>query len=153
MGAAHHPVILRSPRSGRLEGRSPCPQSGRWPLADDGDALAVAGMREVVPDGVVLSAAVVPEYQRVGRPAHPALELQVRLHVPPEELQEPVAFLAVELVDAGGEAAVDEEGEPAVAWVADDHGMARLRPAAGRRGLAVAAGVGLGAVMGGGQGL
>src|SRR5271156_5158110 len=123
----------------------------RRALADDRYAFAVARVGEVVPDGVVLGYAVVPEGQRAGRPAYAALEFDVAFEMPPEKLQERIAFLFREFVDAGREAAIDEECELAAVRVADDGRMHSVRPAAIGTPEAVAADVKLGAVMRGGE--
>src|SRR5215813_3774207 len=89
-------------------------------VAPDRDAMPVATLREVVPHGVVLDAAVVPEGDGALLPAEAALELG-RLHVAKEELEHGVALRARELHDARGEAAVHEERlSPGDGMSADD---------------------------------
>src|SRR6266481_578747 len=69
--------------------------------------MPVPSLREVVPHGVVLDAAVVPEGDGALLPAEAALEFR-RLDVSEEELQDRVALRPLELDDARREAAVHE---------------------------------------------
>src|SRR5499427_6421964 len=71
--------------------------------------MAVPPLRIVVPHGVVLDAAVVPEGDGALLPAEAAVEFW-RLHVAEEELEHSLALCPLELHDARGEAAVHEEG-------------------------------------------
>src|SRR5215813_12022988 len=73
-------------------------------------------LRIVVPHGVVLDEAVVPEGDGALLPAEPTVELG-RLHVTEEELEHGVALRPLELHDVRGEAAVHEES------LAAGHGM------------------------------
>src|SRR5262245_5379445 len=82
--------------------------------------MAVPPLRIVVPHGVVLDAAVVPEGDGALLPAEAALELR-RLHVAEEELEHGVALRPLELDDARGEAAVHEEGLAAGNGMGADH--------------------------------
>src|SRR5271163_2963860 len=105
------------------------PSEGR-PLADDRYALAIAGIGEVVPYRMVLRHAVVPEGQRVRPPADAALEFDMAFDVPPQHLEDRVAFALRELIDADREAAVDEQREFAAVRMAGDDRMDRIRPTA-----------------------
>src|SRR5215470_7420655 len=87
--------------------------------------MSVPPLRKVVPHGVMLDAAVVPEGDGALLPAEAALELR-RLHVAEEELEHGVALRARELHDARGEAAVHEERLPAGDRMSADDGMLRL---------------------------
>src|SRR5205085_4995378 len=77
-------------------------------VAFDGDAVARAGVRPVIPHRVVLDAAIVPEGDRVLAPAETALEQRVG-HVLVEVAQDAVALVARNAVDVAGEALVDVE--------------------------------------------
>src|SRR6266498_4035603 len=77
-------------------------------VALDGDAVARAGVRPIIPHRVVLDAAVVPEGDRVLLPAKAALEQRVG-HVLVEVAQDAVALVAWDAVDVAGEALVDVE--------------------------------------------
>src|SRR5215470_7899378 len=103
------------PRSGSVEGLVP----------PNRHAMSVPTLREVVPHGVVLDAAVVPEGDGALLPAEAALELR-RLHVAEEELEHGVALRARELHDAGGEATVHEERLPAGDGMSADEGVLGL---------------------------
>src|SRR5712691_11690917 len=77
-------------------------------VALDGDPVARAGVRPIIPHRVVLDAAVVPEGDRVLAPAEAALEQRVG-HVLVEVAQDAVALVARDAVDVAGEALVDVE--------------------------------------------
>ena len=81
------------------------------PVAFDGDPVARAGVRPVVPHGAVLGAAVVPERDRPGPPAEPAGELRPRL-VAEEIVEQRRALLLRHAVEAHGMADVDVERLP-----------------------------------------
>src|SRR5262245_7844456 len=102
----------RARGSGSIEGR----------VALDRHAMAVPALREVVPHRVVLHATVVPERHRVRLPAEAAVELR-RLHVAEEELQDRLALWPRQLLDARGEATVDEEPLAPGDGMRADHGM------------------------------
>src|SRR6266516_7394957 len=88
--------------------------------------MPVPPLWEVVPHGVVLDAAVVPEGDGALLPAEAALEFR-RLDVPEEELQDRVALWPLELDDPCREAAVHEERLPAGHGVRADDRVLRLR--------------------------
>ena len=92
------------------------------PLALDGDAQAAAALRVVVPQGVVLGAAVVPERHRAGLPAEAALQFR-RLHQAKEHLQHCVALVLFELQDAAREDAIDEQRLAPADRMRADHRM------------------------------
>ena len=77
-------------------------------VAAYGDAQAVALVREVVEQRVVLSRAIVPEGDRIRAPLEAAHELG-HLDVAVEHLQHGRALVRLELDDPGGEAAIDVE--------------------------------------------
>src|SRR5260370_12025267 len=89
-------------------------------VALDGDPVARAGVRPIIPHRVVLDAAVVPERDRVLLPAEAALEQRVG-HVLVEIAQDAVAFVARDAIDVAGEALVDVERLPAGHRVGADH--------------------------------
>src|SRR5262244_3360531 len=94
-------------------------------VAPDRHAMSVPTLREVVPHGVVLDAAVVPEGDGALLPAEAALKLR-RLHVAEEELEHGVALRPLELDDARGEATVHEEGLAAGDGMGADGRVLRL---------------------------
>src|SRR5260370_35398441 len=89
-------------------------------VALDGDPVARAGVRPIIPHRVVLDAAVVPERDRVRLPAEAALEQRVG-HVLVEIAQDAVALVARDAVDVAGEALVDVERLPAGDRMGADH--------------------------------
>ena len=98
-------------------------------------AFAVAGVRVVVPDRVVLRAAVVPEGQRIRLPGDPAPQPRGGGDVPVEHVQHGTALGAAQTDDMRREALVDVEDLAARARVPGNHrvlvaGIAALR---GRR--------------------
>ncbi len=72
---------------GQSRARRPAGASRGRAFADDGHAVAGAIQGVVVPDRLVLGAAVVPEHQRVRRPADSAGEGRLGLDVPVQHLQ------------------------------------------------------------------
>src|SRR5205823_1381791 len=72
-------------------------------VALDGDPVAGAGVRPIIPHRVVLDAAIVPERDRVLAPAEAALEQRVG-HVLIQVAQDAVALVARDAVDVAGEA-------------------------------------------------
>src|SRR4051812_17353215 len=85
-------------------------------------AEARTHVRPVIPDRLVLRAAVVPEGDRMGGPAESASPLLL-VAVLVEVLEDGVAFLARDLVDVRGEVGVDVDDFAAGDRVADDHGV------------------------------
>src|ERR1051326_8124136 len=88
--------------------RNPFLRSVKRLVALDRHAMTVAALGEVVPHGVVLDAAVVPERDRVHAPAEAALELG-RLDVLVEHLEHRRALGLLELRDPRREPAIDVE--------------------------------------------
>ena len=77
----------------------------------DGYAVAVAGLRVVIPNRQVLSAAVVPERHGVLAPLESAVELRA-LAVTKQERQQGIALSDRQLLDARGEALIHEQRLP-----------------------------------------
>src|SRR5262249_25900505 len=78
------------------------------PVAADRDAVAVAPVRVIVPQRMMLGAAVVPERDRVRLPAKAHAELR-RLDVAKQHGEDRIALVAAHADDAGGEEAVHEQ--------------------------------------------
>src|SRR5262245_19899809 len=83
-----------------------------WAVALDGDPVAGAGVRPVIPHRVVLDAAIVPERDRVLLPAEAALEQRVG-HVLVEIAQDAATLVTRDVVDVAGKTLVDVERLPA----------------------------------------
>src|SRR5262245_40222839 len=78
-----------------------------WPIAFDRHAPARARLRVIVPECLVLDAAVVPEGDRMLLPAEADLEFLARA-VLAQELENRAALLVRQPIDVGGEMTVDE---------------------------------------------
>src|SRR5262249_52036275 len=76
-----------------------------WPIAFDRHPTAGSRLRVVVPQRLVLDAAVVPEGDRMRLPAEPALELLTGTKLA-EKVEDGTAFVSRQLVDVGGEVAI-----------------------------------------------
>src|SRR5215470_2455877 len=79
-----------------------------WPIAFDRHPTAGSRLRVVVPQRLMLEAAVVPEGDRMRLPAEPALEFLPGAEFA-QKLEDSAAFFSRQLVDVGGEVAVDIE--------------------------------------------
>ena len=73
----------------------------------NGDAVHLAMLGEVIRNGVMLGAPVVPEGHRVLFPAEAALEFRL-LHMLMQEGEQRVALHLLQVLDMGGEAGIDE---------------------------------------------
>src|SRR5262245_20064224 len=74
--------------------------------------MAVAPVRVIVPQRMMLSAAVIPERDRVRLPAEARAELG-RLDVAEQHGEDRIAFVAAHAENAGGEEAIHEQAFPA----------------------------------------
>src|SRR6516225_11788910 len=99
--------------------------SGR-PFASNGHAPSGARLRVVVPERLVLDAAVVPEGNRVRLPVEPHLEFLTRAELA-QKVQERAPLLSRQLVDVGGELAVDVERLAPGYGVGANNGMRGFR--------------------------
>src|SRR5215475_13108605 len=77
-------------------------------LATHRDAMAVASVRVVVPQRMVLRAAVVPKCDRVRRPLEAHAQIG-GLDVPIEHFENRVAFILAQADDVVGEKAINEQ--------------------------------------------
>src|SRR5438105_3519753 len=105
-----------------------------------------AHVRPVVPDRLVLRAAVVPERDRVRAPAETAGPL-VAVAVLVQELEDRLALVARKLVDVRGEVGVDVDRLPARDRVAHDHRVHAHRRAGTEHAGAVVRGAQAGEVL------
>ncbi len=91
---------------------------------------ARAHIGRAIPQGLVLSAAVVPKRNRMGLPAETAVPF-IAADVAVEKLQHRLALTARQLVDVAGEVAIDKEAAAPDLGVAHDHrvrGLGRAQP-------------------------
>src|SRR5262245_59531841 len=87
----------------------PLPQTkSERPIAFDRNSAARAGLRVIVPECLVLDAAVVPEGDRMLLPAEADLEFLARA-VLAQKLEDRAALVSRQPVDMGGEMSVDEQ--------------------------------------------
>src|SRR5436190_23603124 len=77
-----------------------------WRIASDRHPTAGSRLRIVVPQRLMLDAAVVPEGDRMRLPAEPALEFLPGSKLA-QKVEDRAAFFSRQLVDVGGEVAVD----------------------------------------------
>src|SRR5262245_56626609 len=88
---------------------TPLPQTkSERPIAFDRNSAARAGLRVIVPECLVLDAAIVPEGDRMGLPAEADLEFLARA-VLAQKPEDRAALLSRQPIDMGGEMAVDEQ--------------------------------------------
>ena len=69
----------------------------------------MAGLGEIIPDGVMLGRDIVPDDQRVLVPADPALHAGCRFDVVEQHFQQVAAFQPADAFNLCGEAAVDPQ--------------------------------------------
>src|SRR5215813_12449346 len=81
-------------------------RSSEWPIAFDRHAAAGARLRVIVPQRLVLDAAVVPKGDRVGLPAEPHLEFLAGAELA-QKVEDGAALVSRQPVDVGGEVAID----------------------------------------------
>src|SRR6516162_1267447 len=101
-------------------------RSSERPFAPDGHAPAGARLRVVVPQRLVLDAPVVPEGDRVRLPTEPHLEFLARAELA-QKVQDRAPLLSRQLVDVGGELAVDVERLAPGYGVGANNGMRGFR--------------------------
>ena len=119
-GADARRVRAVATRAGSAEPTPPASALMIGPVALDRDPVAAADLRPVVPEGVVLGRAVVPEGDRIGAPSEAAVELR-RPDVFEEELEQGPALGRLHTDDLPREARVDEEPLAPGDRVAADH--------------------------------
>src|ERR1700722_7035683 len=113
-------VVRRSGASAGIANRSR-PETDRSAaekrlVATDGHPVTIASLREIIPQRMMLRAAIVPEGNRARLPLEAAHELR-RLDVPVQHLKQRSALLLLQLRNVSGEAAVDVKRFPS------GHGM------------------------------
>src|SRR5215831_11423529 len=83
-------------------------ERSKWPVAFDRHPTTGSRLGVVVPQRLMLDAAVVPEGYRMRLPTEPALEFLPGAELA-QKIEDRTAFLSWQLIDVGGEVAVDIE--------------------------------------------
>src|SRR5208337_2520902 len=99
------PTLLRIDMSGTRSSFSRRERSAR---SLDQHAESRAHVRPIVPDREMLRAAIVPESDGMIRPAEANLPMRL-FHVVEEKRKHRIALVSRQLVDVGGEPAIDED--------------------------------------------
>src|SRR5215472_7093094 len=106
-GCSHLPRITTSTEQAKSP-RTRLGRASRRLVATDRDAIAEALVGVVVPEGMVLHAAIIPERDGIGLPFEPHAELG-RLDMPEQHREKRVAFVLAQANDARCEGAIDEQ--------------------------------------------